>query len=146
MRHAARFDREFVPALGMKVEVGPVINVTGGSYEEDIVLLFRNALSEELSDGRLLWSATETADHLVVSAKIVEYEPGYSLTRWLIPGWGTAALTVHCELKHSATRTFLGSIEARRTISIGQFNGWKVIVADVAADVAAELEGKLGGK
>ena len=146
VRHAGQYDREFVPMQGMKVEVGPVVNTTGRSFEADIVPLFRNALSADLSDADLLWSATSTTGHLVLSTKILEYEPGCSLTRWLVPGWGTAALTVHCEMKDSETHTFVGSIDARRTISIGRFAGWRVIMADVGADVAGELKRKLHGK
>ena len=146
VRHAAHYDTDFAAAKDMQIEVDSVVNVTGTSYEEDIVPLFRNALSKELSDANLLWSATGTTPHMVLSTKIVEYEPGYSLKRWLIPGWGTALCTVHCELKHSDMRTLLGSIDTRRTISIGQFAGGRRVVENTAADVAGAIMQKIQEK
>ncbi len=146
VRHVVQYDREFDSAKAMKVEVGPVVIVTGQSYESDIVPLFRNALSKDLSNDNLLWSSTDTVPRMVISTRVVEYEPGYSLKRWLIPGWGTALCTVHCELKHSETHTLLGSIDVRRTISIGRFAGWRAVVTDVAADVATQIKRKIKSK
>ena len=143
LQQSASYDREFKPQSGMKVEIGPVLNMSGSTNIADIVPLFRDALGEELTDNNIQWNSTLTGTHLVLSAKIVEYVPGTSIKRWIVPGWGSAAMTVYCELKDSSSRTMLGWLQVRRTITVAGFNGWHAVMCDVADEIADQLEEKL---
>jgi len=143
LQQSASYDREFKPQPGMKVEIGPVLNLSGSTNIADIVPLFRDALGEELTNNNIQWNSTLTGIHLVLSAKIVEYVPGSSIKRWIVPGWGSAAMTVHCELKDSSSRTMLGWLQVRRTITVAGFDGWHAVMCDVADEIADQLAGKL---
>jgi len=93
-----------------------------------------------------LWAGAPAGEHLILTSQIVEYEEGDAFKRWLLPGWGTTVLSIHCELKDSATGKLLGAVEARRTISIGgaySIGAWRTVFASVAKDVVKELRAKI---
>lgn len=164
IHHTARFDPEFVPEPDTKVEVGEVSNDTGQTYDIDVAQMFRDALLEALEDEDLL--AARPGEHLIVNARIVEYERGNAFKRWLLPGWGTTVLAVEIEVEQgsadgavlpqvaaaastvipASTAESVGHVDARRTVSIGgayTIGAWKSIMGDVAEDVVDELEEEL---
>jgi hypothetical protein len=90
----------------------------------------------------LLWTPGSTGDHLIINTKIVEYDEGDAFKRWLLPGWGSTVLSLHCELKDSQSGSIVGNADARRTVSFGgayTIGAWKTIFASVAKDVVNAL-------
>jgi hypothetical protein len=140
--HSAQFEAAFAPKPDTKIEVGPVTNETGQTFEVDVQQLFTDALTEKLQGDNLLWTKGGDADHLIIATKVVNYEPGNAFKRWLLPGYGSTVIELHCELKNSATGKLLGSVDARRTVSFGgaySIGAWKTIFGSVANDVVSEL-------
>jgi hypothetical protein len=164
IHHTARFDPEFDPEPGTKVEVGEVSNETGETYDIDVAQMFRDALLGALEDEDLL--ATRPGEHLIVNARIVEYDRGNAFKRWLLPGWGTTVLAVEAEVETVSNDVgglpqvaaaavaasppseaeSVGHVDARRTVAMGgayTIGAWKSIMGDVAEDVVDELEEEL---
>lgn len=122
-----------------RVEVGEVSNETGQSFDVDVVKLLSDALTEELRRTDLLWSGGESY-HIKVTSQIVDYKKGNAFKRWLLPGWGSTVLIVHCDLLDGGR--IVGSAEAKRTVSVGggyTIGAWHTIFAGVAKDVVADL-------
>ncbi len=145
VKHSSMFTDDFIPKPEMKIEVGMVVNESGEIYGINVVELFSNSLKQELSKKALL-TTEMMEDGLIIESRIVEYEKGDALKRWLLPGWGATALTVHCELKDKKTGILVGSVDARRTISIGglyTLNAWQDIMDSVAKDVVKEIQRKI---
>ena len=162
VHHNAQFDDAFSPTAGTKIEIGQVTNESGESFEIDIEGMFTNALAEELGSENLLWVGAGSSDRLILTTTIIEYQRGNAFKRWLLPGWGSTVLSVHCELKEApaggttipdvssagprvagAGAGLVGSIEARRSVSIGgglSIGAWRTIMNSVAEDVIEELE------
>src|SRR5439155_3276414 len=141
-RHTAKFETVFTPKPDTRIEVGPVTNETGKTFTLDLPKMLTDALSKTLEDERLLWTGNPANDRVIMTSQIVEYEEGDAFKRWLLPGWGTTVLSIHCELKDSATNRMIGAVDARRTVSIGgaySIGAWKTIFASVAKDVVKEL-------
>jgi hypothetical protein len=141
--HSAQFEPTYVPKADTRIEVGPVTNETGKTFDVDIPTMFSNALSERLQEDQLLWSSGTQDDHLILTTKVVEYDEGNAFKRWMLPGWGSTVLSLHCELKDSVGGSMVGSVEARRTVSFGgayTIGAWKTVFASVAKDVVKELQ------
>jgi hypothetical protein len=146
VRHTAKFETAFVPKPDTQIEVGAVTNETGKTFEIDIPKMLTDAFGEALANERLLWTGSTTSEHLIITSKIVEYEEGDAFKRWLLPGWGTTVLSIHCELKESTTGRMIGAVDARRTVSIGgaySIGAWRTVFAGVAKDVVKELRAKI---
>jgi hypothetical protein len=144
--HSAQFEPTFVPRPDTRIEVGPVTNDTGKTFDVDLEKMFTDALSEQLQSENLLWTQGQQGDHLIIATKIVEYDEGNAFKRWMLPGWGSTVITLHCELKESPTGKLVGSVDARRTVSFGgayTIGAWKTIFASVAKDVVKELRGQI---
>jgi len=126
-----------------RIEVGPVTNETGKTVDVDIPKMFTDALTEQLTDDHLLWSGgSHDVDHLVITTKIIDYDEGDAFKRWLLPGWGSTVLSIHCELKDSASGKLAGSVDAHRTVTFGgayTIEAWQSIFASVAKDVVGDL-------
>lgn len=147
VHHMAKFESDFLPKPDTRVEVGTIDNETGQTFDIDISKMFMDALSESLEKESLLWAGGSGSEHLIITSKIVEYEKGDAFKRWLLPGWGSTVLSVHCELKENTSGKIIGSVDARRTVSIGgaySIGAWKTIFASVAKDVVEELRSKIG--
>ena len=80
----------------------------------------------------------------MLDCKIVEYDKGNAFKRWLLPGWGSTALSIECNLREGSL--VVGTIEVRRTIDVGggyTIGAWRTVFKTVAEDVAKELGAKL---
>lgn len=144
--HSAQFESTFVPKADTLIEVGPVTNETGKTFDVDLQQMFTDALTQQLQGDNLLWAAGQQGDHLIITTKVVEYEPGNAFKRWLLPGYGSTAITLRCELKDSASGKLVGSVDARRTVSFGgayTIGAWRTIFASAAKDVVQELRTKI---
>ncbi len=144
--HSAEFEPTFVPKADTRIEVGPVTNETGKTFDVDLQQMFTDALSEQLQGENLLWTKGQQGDHLIIATKIVEYDEGDAFKRWLLPGWGSTVITLHCELKDSVSGKLVGSVDAHRTVSFGgayTIGAWKTIFASVAKDVVKELRAQI---
>ena len=144
--HSAQFESTFVPRADTRIEVGPVTNETGKTFDADLPQMFTEALSQQLQSENLLWTQGQQGDHLIIATKIVEYDEGNAMKRWVLPGWGSTVITLHCELKESGSEKLVGSVEAHRTVSFGgayTIGAWKTIFASVAKDVVKELRAQI---
>ena len=146
VRHSAKFESTFVPRVDTRIEVGPVTNETDRTFAVDIPQMFTEALSEALNKERLLWTGGSGSGRFIIVSKVVEYDEGNAFKRWLLPGWGSTVLSLHCELREGANGKMVGFVDARRTVSIGggyTIGAWKTIFASVATDVVKELRSKV---
>jgi hypothetical protein len=145
--HQAQFEPNYVPKADTRIEVGSVTNETGKAFDVDIPKMFTDALTERLTDDQLLWSGgSQDVTHLIITTKIIDYDEGDAFKRWLLPGWGSTVLSMHCELKDSTSGKLAGSVDARRTVSFGgayTIGAWRAIFASVAKDVVGELRSQM---
>jgi hypothetical protein len=145
----AHFVTAMSPESGALVEVGTVTNATGRTPTVDgeaveVERLLMRKLAEKLNDKQLLWINTPSP-HLTLTSKIVEYEPGDAFKRWVLPGWGSTAMTVECELRDQA-ETVVGRVRIRRTVDAGGLytvGAWRSIFSTVAGDIVSELKSKI---
>lgn len=139
VQHKVSFKDNYSPQSQTKIEVGTVTNETGETFDVNIEQMLTDALAEELRKEVMLWDGGNNTK-LVLSSKIVEYAKGDAFKRWLLPGWGSTVLTIQCDLKNA--NKVVGSVEARRTVSIGggyTIGAWKTIFASLAKDVVKDL-------
>ena len=91
----------------------------------------------------MLWEKGDNAK-LTLNASIVEYNKGSAFKRWLMPGWGSTDLIVHCDLK-DGTNT-IGTVQAKGTVNWGggfSVGAWKDIFDSVAKDAVRDLSKKI---
>jgi hypothetical protein len=140
---AVNLESGFQSKANMKVEVGKVTNVTGKEFGEvDVVAMFKDCFTERLQKQNLL-SEDPKGQRLIFDTKITEYEPGNAFKRWLLPGYGSTILGVNCDMKDAETGKLIGTIDARRTVSMGggyTIGAWRTIVGEVADDVVSKLK------
>jgi hypothetical protein len=147
--HEASLAGGYAPPRGVRVEVGKVLNATGQAPTVDgdpvdIERLLAEKLVDKLRDEGFLW-AGDAERRLVLTSKIVEYEPGDAFKRWLLPGWGSTVVAVEGELRDEAGAV-VGTVRARRTVSFGgayTIGAWRSIFSSVAGDIVSELRAKL---
>jgi uncharacterized protein YceK len=134
----------YTPQPRTKVEVGKVTNQTGKTFNIiDMEQALADAFVQVLRKQNLL-ATGEEGNRLVLSSRIVEYEKGSALQRWMLPGWGSTVLTIEGELTHG--ERVVGTFQARRTVSIGgtlTIGAWRTIFASVAKDVVKDLRSKI---
>lgn len=143
IQHKVDFKEGYSPKQGTKIEVGKVINSTGGQYPIDIVQMFRDSLTEQLKKDNLLCSGGETTK-LILDTQIIEYAEGNAFKRWLLPGWGPTILSVQSDLKEGDA--IIGSADARRVVSAGgayTIGAWKTIFTNVSNDVVSDLSTRI---
>lgn len=122
--------------------VGEIANVSGETFEEDVITFLREALVRKLRENRLYHEGEEGVPQLVITARIVDYEPGNAFKRWLLPGFGSTVLSVEGEVTDPESGRILGSFDARRTISWGggySVGAWKWIFDWVADDIVDDI-------
>jgi hypothetical protein len=139
---------DFSPRPGESMEIGAVSNVSGKEFEYDVESMLRNALSEALQAERLVWLGPDQPNHLILTARIVDYEPGNAFQRWLLPGWGSTVLSVDAELRDANTGSLAGSLSDRHSIAFGggyTIGAWKAIFDAVAKDIASDLAKAIRG-
>jgi len=142
--HTLRWEEGYLPQTGTLVEVGPVKNETGETFDVNVEQMLADAFAEALREQQMLWTGAE-GRKLVLTSKIVEYKKGSSFKRWLLPGWGTTVLTVQSDLREGDV--LVGSAQARRTVSFGGFytvGAWRTIFANIARDVVKDLRSQTG--
>ena len=147
--HESALLNNYVPARGMRVELGKVSNATGQAPTVDgevldIERLLAEKLTEKLSDDNLLWAGGSDR-RLVLSSRITEYEPGDAFKRWLLPGWGSTVVAVEGELRDD-TDAVVATVRARRTVSFGgayTIGAWRSVFGSVADDIVSELRTKI---
>jgi len=145
VKHSARFDDGFLPAKGTLIEVGVVKNETGRTYDIDIEEMLRTALWEALWNRQLLAQGESTTERYVLSSQIIDYDRGNAAKRWTLPGWGATEISVHCDLARADGGALVGSVDARRTVSVGgaySIGAWKTIFKRVSKDIVEELSAK----
>jgi hypothetical protein len=144
VQHNLNFQNNYAPPANTKIEVGSVTNQTGQTFNDvNVEQLLSDALAEALRKEDLLWAGGGSRK-LVLTSKIAEYEPGNAFKRWLLPGWGSTVLTVQGDLKEGDR--LVGSVEARRTVSIGggyTIGAWRTIFASVANDMVSDLRSQI---
>jgi hypothetical protein len=143
VQHNITLQDKYLPQAQTKIEVGQVTNETKETFDVNVEQMLTNALAEQLRKEAMLWDGISNPK-LVLNSKIVEYDKGNAFKRWLLPGWGTTVLTIQCDLKGGDK--IVGSVEARRTISIGggyTIGAWETIFASVAHDVVEDLRSKI---
>ncbi len=140
VEHKVALDHEYSVLPGTKVELGPVKNQTGQSFDIDVEKMLADAFSQALKDRNLQWTGGSTP-RLVLTADIVEYSKGDAFKRWLMPGWGSTVLVVRGALYEVDNRK-VGSVDAKRTVDAGggyTIGAWETIFRNVADDVISKL-------
>jgi hypothetical protein len=140
VEHKVALDNRYSVLPGTKVELGPVKNETGQTFDIDVEKMLADAFSEALKEKDLQWTGG-SAPRLVLTADIVEYAKGDAFKRWLVPGWGSTVLVVRGALYDSDNRK-VGSVDAKRTVDAGggyTIGAWERIFRNVADDVVSKL-------
>jgi hypothetical protein len=139
--HNVQFQPNFVPPGERGIEVGPVTSQAEDSSNIDPSKRLADALHETLERERLLVPEGTKADHLILTTTILDYQPGYWFWRGILPG-STTVLSVHGDLKDSASGAVVGSVDARRTVGFWHpfaFGQWARIFGRVSKDMVQEL-------
>ena len=104
----------------------------------------RDELEAKLRASGLFAGSTGGKQPLVISVRIVDYEPGDAFKRWLMPGYGSTVLSVECELRDGSKK--VATINARRTVDAGggyTIGAWNTIFTTIAEDIVSSLKKKL---
>jgi hypothetical protein len=94
----------------------------------------------------MLWTQDIGGTPLLIEAHIIKYKKGDDIQRWFMPGFGSTALSVRCDVKDGDT--LVATVEVQRSIAYGdgiEFRAWKKIFAKVAEDAVRELRTRLRG-
>ena len=140
-QHNIKLDEQYVPHVDSSVAVGSVSNETDQTFDVDVEAMLRDALVEKLKAHEIYSEQAQEHD-LTLNAKVMEYSKGDAFKRWLMPGYGSTALTVECELVDPAGKV-IGTAGARRTVDAGgayTVGAWKTVFTNVAHDVVDDLE------
>lgn len=146
LHQQASFDPRFAPAPGLRVAVGETRDETGASHDVDIAALLAEALRESLEARALHWAGAP-GGHVELRSRIVDYDRGNAWKRYMMPGWGSTELTVESDVIDAASGEKVGTVEVRRTVSIGgafTIGAWKTIFRPVARDLTGQVAKKLG--
>jgi len=146
VRHTLDFQNNYVPQAGTKIEVGPVTNETGEKFDIDVEKMLATALTDKLREKELMWEGKD-GSKLTTKCKIVEYKKGDAFKRWLMPGWGSTALAVNCDLADS--NNVVGIISARRTVDAGggyTIGAWEKVFGQLAMDIVEDVQSHINKK
>lgn len=144
IQHSSNFTPSFTATPGTRIAVEKPTNNTGESFDVDIVGMVDQSLKNALAKQNLLQGST--SDCIELQTSILGYSKGNAFKRWLLPGWGTTVLEVHCTLVSKLGGEILGSIDAKRTVSMGggySIGAWRTICDSVAKDIVEELQKKI---
>lgn len=150
VQHDAVFVSGYAPSpkatvvLGEVTDAAPVIKRGNDHKDFDIAKAMREQLEAKLRESGLLTASGRTEGSLVLSVKIVDYEPGDAFKRWLMPGYGSTVLSVECTL-HDGDKK-VATVTARRTVDAGggyTIGAWQTIFGKVAEDIVSDLKKKL---
>lgn len=146
--HSAKLEAGYAPRPDLKIRVVKATDESGVKTDFDKSELLTDALKNAFEKDQFLCTDKSYPNQLIIESKIVQYDPGNAFKRWLLPGWGSTVLTVHCDLMEPVSRKIIGTVDARRTIAIGglyTIGAWETIFGSVAHDVVSEVRAKTGG-
>lgn len=138
--HGVTFASGYKPAKEVKISVGRIENLTGRSFDIDIVSMLSHALSNQLQAEGLLSGINSNAT-LFINTGILEYEEGNAFKRWLWPSYGSTILDVSGTLFDDGRE--VGKIKARRAITQGgafTIGAWEKVFSEVSEDIVADLK------
>lgn len=137
---------EATVAVGAVSDAAPVIDRGEELKDFDVAAAMRKQLEAKLRESGLHVASAGTEGSLVLSVKIVDYQPGDAFKRWLWPGYGSTILSV-AGLLQDGDET-VAVIKARRTVDAGggyTIGAWEEIFGDVADDIVSDLKKNLRG-
>ncbi len=140
VRHNLDLQKNYVPHAGSEVGVGEVSNETGRDFGYAIEDIMRDALVRAFQD-RGLWPSDPKLPRMKTNCRILTYEEGNAVKRWLFPGWGPTVLSVRCYLLDSGL--VVGSLAALRTVDYGgmlTLGAEGMVFSQVARDVADDIK------
>lgn len=136
-----RFQPNFVSPAETRIEIGTVTSEAKDEGNVDPSKRLADALRETLERDRLLLPQGTKNDHLILTTTILEYQEGYQFMKGILPS-SVTVLSVHGDLKDSATGAVVESVDVRRTIGFYHpfaFGSWARIFGTVAKDMVSEL-------
>jgi len=145
-QHAVKLQDQQAFQDDTRVTVGSVSNDTGQQFDVDVEQMLRNAVTLELENAGL-YSQETGRDVLVMNMSITDYQKGDAFKRWLMPGYGSTVLTIHCELV-DAEGNVDAMADARRTVDAGgayTIGAWESIFNQVAKDLVEDLRKQKAG-
>lgn len=140
----AWFDKESSWAGYGAIEVEPVVNETGKSYDFDVAGELTKAIRARLSDkgDAIAEYPFQEEGVLVLKSALTLFQPGNAFKRWLLRGYGTTACRVKSTLIDKATGKIVGEIVVEKSVSTG---GWYTVgantrvVGEIADDIVLKL-------
>jgi hypothetical protein len=139
-------DNPAVPHSSIRIKVMDVSNDSKALPDVDMIGLLWDSLKEQLAKDGMLWTKDWVGTPLLMEARIIGYQRGDDIQRWVAPGFGSTKLAVRCEVKDGDR--LVATVETKRSIGFGdgiQFRAWRKIYSQVAEDVVRELRTKLRG-
>jgi hypothetical protein len=126
------------------VEVIPVVNETGTTFEFDVLGEITTHLKLNLTKkGYVVTDGRQSADAiLVIRTYLLVYEPGSAFDRFAVPGAGKTNCTIRSLLVDKKTEKTQGEILVPKEIGTGglySIGADKRILGDVAVSVVDEL-------
>ncbi len=143
--HSVQFQPNFVAPADAGIEIGPVTSQAQDPGNIDPAKRLAAALRERLGRERLLVPEGTKDDHLLLTATILEYQEGYWFWKGILPG-SVTVLSVHGDLKDSASGAVVGSVDARRTIGFYHpfaFGSYARIFGTVSQDMIEEVRPRI---
>jgi hypothetical protein len=127
------------------VEVTPVVNETGTTFEFDVLGEITTQLKLNLTkEGYVVTDGGQSADDiLVIRTSLLVYEPGSALKRWAVPGAGKTNCTIRSLLADKKTGKAQGEILVPKEVGTGglfSIGADTRILGDVAGSVVDELK------
>ena len=94
------------------IEVIPVINETGKTFEFDVADKLTQLIKSKIKEkGYVINEEKEAKDSvLIIKSSLVAYAPGSAFKRWLAPGAGKTQATVRTSLIDKMTGESIGEI------------------------------------
>ncbi len=145
-QHAVKLQDQQAFQGDTHVTVGNVSNDTGQQFDVDVEQMLRNAVTLELENAGL-YSRQAGTGVMVMNMSITDYQKGDAFKRWLMPGYGSTVLTIHCELVDSEGNVD-AMADARRTVDAGgayTIGAWESIFNQVAKDLVEDLRKQKAG-
>ena len=130
------------------LEVIPVVNETGKTFEFDVVSEITKQLKDNLiKEGYVITDDGQSGDDiLVIRSSLIAYEPGNAFKRWVVPGAGKTHCTIKSVLVNKRTGKTQAEILVPKEIGTGglySIGADKRILGIVAEDMVNELNKKL---
>ena len=130
------------------LEVTPVVNETGKTFEFDVVSEITKQLKEHLiKEGYVISDDGKSGDDiLVIRSYLIGYEPGNALNRLAVAGAGKTHCTIKSVLVDRRTGKTQGEILVPKEIGTGglySIGADKRILGIVAEDMVDELKKKI---